>query len=128
MAGSVQLQDGPPLDVRLPSDFMQRLETSLASADAERRKRAWLRAARRSVPLLALAAPILAWFLMLASPGGIHAAIGGLAWLAFCLDVGVRADSDLLSYLGLQMLPAIVGALLLVLATCYLLTAPTEQE
>lgn len=108
-------------DRALPPDFAERLEHSLAAADVERRRRAWLGRARRLLPLILLVGPLLAWRLMLAGPDGVHVGVAALAWVAFVLDVGVHLDTAFLSYLGLVELPTAVGGLLLlVLAASFL--------
>lgn len=101
-------------DRTLPTDFAERLEHSLAAADVERRRRAWLGRARRLLPLMLLVGPLLAWRLMLTGPDGVHVGVAALAWVAFVLDVGVHLDTAVLSYLGLVELPTAVGGLLLV--------------
>lgn len=113
--------------VDLGDQFTRRLEASLRSADQERRRRLVLRRARQALILLLLATPIVAWSLMLATPHGLHVAIDSLAWLTFLLDVGVHADNAVLSYVGLQAVPTIVGALLLVLVTGWLLSPPRND-
>jgi hypothetical protein len=112
----------------LTPDFSERLETALRSADQSRWRR---RAARRFtvvLPWLLLIGPMVAWRLTLASPDGVHIGIGALAWIAFLLDVGVHTDAALLSYLGLQALPSIVGLVLLLLVTGSLLSLPRGGE
>lgn len=114
-------------EAALGPDFTRRIELSLQTADGVRRRRAILRFVRLVIPLAVLAAPILGWRLMLASPDGVHVTIEALAWVTFTLDVGVHLDTVLLSHLGLQALPAIVGALLLALVTAWLLGAPEDE-
>jgi hypothetical protein len=98
--------------VRLSADFEQRLEASLAVADRERRRRQWYGRGRRILAVVLLIGPVVAWRLTLVAPGGLHAVVEALAWLTFLLDVGVHVDNSALTYLGLQGLPTIVGALL----------------
>jgi hypothetical protein len=62
------------------------------------------------------------------SPSSAHVAIDALAWLTFVLDVAVHVDNSILTYLGLKVLPTIVGVLLLVLITGWLLSAPRGEE
>lgn len=112
----------------LPADFADRLERSLRSADHERRRRTWYRRARALLPIILLVGPIIGWRLMLASPDGVHVGIAALAWTTFAVDVGVHVDTALLSYLGLSQLPTVVGAVLLVLLTGWLLTSPGDPE
>jgi hypothetical protein len=104
------------------------LELSLAEADRERRKRARYRRALRVLPLLLLVGPILGWHLTMTTPNGVHVGIAALAWVTFMLDVGVHADTAVLSYLGLSQLPTIVGVLLLVVVTGWLLSYPRGRE
>lgn len=103
-------------------DFAQRLESVLPAADRDRRRREWIRRARSILPLILLVGPILGWRLMLSSPDGVHAGIDAVAWLTFVLDVGVHLDTSLLSYLGLQTLPSIVGGLIFVVLGAWLLS------
>lgn len=112
----------------LPSDFADRLEESLLAADRERSRRNRLQHLRRLLPLCLLIGPVVAWRLTLASPGGVHAYVELLAWVTFFLDVGVHGDSAVLSYLGLQALPSIVGFLLLSLLTATLLGGHSRRE
>lgn len=121
----IQRSDQLPV---LDPDFTHRLESALPSADLDRRRRSRLRRARALLPVLLVLIPIVGWRLMLTTPDGVHVSIAALAWLTFILDVGMHVDSALLSYLGLQALPAIVGILLFVLITGWLLTAPPEEE
>lgn len=111
-------------EVVLPSDFGERLELVLSQADRERRKRCWYRRALHVLPLLLLVGPILGWHLTMATPNGVHVGIAALAWVTFALDVGVHADTAVLSYLGLSQLPTVVGGLLLLLLTGWLLSHP----
>ncbi|MBV9280952.1 MAG: hypothetical protein JOZ41_12800 [Chloroflexi bacterium] len=112
----------------LPHDFTERLEAALAAADGGRRRRVALRRLRMAAVLALLAAPLVAWRLMLAFPDGVHLGIDALAWITFALDVGVHVDTALLSYLGLQALPTVVGVLLLVLVTGRLLGMPRDDR
>jgi hypothetical protein len=106
----------------LGGGFSDRLELALRKADRKRRRHQIARWLANFVPLVLLAIPILAWHLTVASPGGPHAVISSLAWLTFVLDVGVHTNQSLLSYLGLQLLPSVVGILLLLLVTGWLLS------
>jgi hypothetical protein len=107
---------------KLPDDFVDRLGDSLRVADRGRRRHLWLARLQRLVVVCLLVGPVVGWHLMEVSPGGPHVYVDALAWLAFFLDVGVHADTAVLSFLGLQPLPSIVGFLLLVLLTVTLLT------
>jgi hypothetical protein len=62
------------------------------------------------------------------SSSSAHVAIDTLAWITFLLDVGVHVDSSILAYLGLTLLPTIVGVLLLLLITGWLLSSPRGEE
>jgi hypothetical protein len=115
-------------DSRAPGDFLARLEASLQDADRQRSRQTLLRRARRILPVVLLVGPVVAWRLILASPGSAHSSISALAWLTFLLDVGVQVDNALLGYLGLQWLPSVVGGLLLVLITGWLLSSPPEKK
>ena len=108
--------------VTLPADFGERLELTLASADRERRKRSWYRRSLRVLPVLLLIGPLLSWHLTMTAPDGVHVGIAALAWVTFVLDVGVHVDTSILSYLGLSQLPTIVGALILIVLTGWLLS------
>src|SRR5437868_2186987 len=110
------------LDVSLPADFADRLEGALESADRSRRKRAWYRRLLSLLPVALLVGPILGWRLMGSTPDGVHVAVAALAWVTFLLDVGVHVDTSMLNYLGLAQLPTIVGTLILVVLTCWLLS------
>jgi len=112
----------------LAPDFADRLERSLEIADRERARRQWVRRLRRFLPLCLLVGPIIGWHLTLVNPGGVHAYVESLAWLTFLLDVGVHGDAAVLSYLGLQALPSIVGFVLLVLLTVTLLGGQNRQD
>jgi hypothetical protein len=112
----------------LPGDFADRLDEALQGADRERRRRVWLVRLQRLAVICLLVGPIIAWRLMQISPAGVHVYVGALAWLAFFLDAGVHADSQVLSYLGLQLLPSIVGFLLFALLTFALLTENREDS
>jgi hypothetical protein len=119
---------GPPVwqEHALRADFSERLESSLAAADRTRRHHDLARAARKALPLILLIGPLVGWRLMLVWPGGAHVAINSIAWLAFVLDVGTNVDRVLLAYLDLQLIPSIVGGLLLVLVALWLLSQPEE--
>jgi len=126
---------GNPMSVGSPvqpqplhTDFSDRLERSLRAADAERRRRIWLRRARRVFLVALLIGPVLGWRLMLSTPDGVHVSIAALAWLTFVIDVAVHLDTGLLSYLGLAELPTIVGALLMLLLTVSLLSEPRQPK
>jgi hypothetical protein len=97
---------------QLSADFEQRLEASLEVADRERRRRHWYGRGRRTLAVVLLIGPLVAWRLTLVAPGGVHAVVEALAWMTFLLDVGVHLDTSALTYLGLQGLPTLVGALL----------------
>jgi hypothetical protein len=109
-------------------DFAARLESALAQADRERRRRLLLRQVRRILPLVLLVGPIVGWRLMLVSPDGVHVGVSTLAWITAILDVGVHLDTAILSYLGLQALPTVVGFLLFVLVTVTLLGTSKEDS
>jgi hypothetical protein len=115
---SSRLDSAPSLD----PDFSRRLESALQLADRERRRRQAVRRVQRALPVILLVGPIVAWRLILVTPGSAHVAINALAWLTFILDVGVHVDAAALSYLGLQALPTMVGALLLILISASLLS------
>lgn len=106
---------------QLDSDFALRLEQSLPRADHERRRRAWFGRLRAAAPVVLLIGPVIAWRLMLSSPDAVHIGINSLAWLASILDIGVHVDSVVLSYLGLKVLPSLVGILLFILVSITLL-------
>ena len=110
----------------LANDFSQHLEAALRRADQQRRRRAALRAVQSLLPVLLLVSPIIGWRLMLSTPDGTHLAVAALAWITSLLDVGVDIDSAILSYLGLQALPSVVGLLLLILITGWLLSARND--
>jgi hypothetical protein len=114
--------------MELPSDFTQRLESSLQAADRERRRRHLVARLRVALPVILLIGPLIAWRLMLASPDGVHVVIDTLAWLAFLLDVGVHVDSAVLAYSNLQAIPSIVGMALAVLFAVRLLWYPRNDE
>lgn len=105
----------------LAADFTARLQASLRDAEHERKRHLLIRRLQRVLPLIFLVGPIVAWRLMSISPGGTRAGIEALAGITFVLDVGVHLDTVLLSYLGLQILPSVVGVLLLVFITAGLL-------
>lgn len=105
----------------LAPDFAERLEAALRTADRDRRLHQWKQRVRRLLPVCLLIGPIAGWRLTLASPGGPHVYVDAIAWLAFLLDVGVHANGAMLSYLGLQALPTIVGFLLFILVSVTLL-------
>lgn len=105
----------------LPADFTERLEASLPQADQYRRRYVLAQRMRKVLPLILLVGPIAGWRLIVATGDGVHIAIGAVSWLAFVLDVGVHVNAAILSYLGLQALPSIVGIILFVLVTVTLL-------
>jgi|SRR5947209_3125939 len=109
-------------------DFAARLESALGQADRDRRRRLLLRRARAALPIVLLIGPIIGWRLMLVSPDGVHVGVATLAWISAVLDVAVHLDSVILSYLGLQALPAIVGFLLFALVTVTLLSSARDQK
>lgn len=119
-------QRGP--DARLGTEFTERLEGFLQAADHDRRRHQWWRRVQSLLPLVLLVGPLLAWRLMAASPLGLHVIVDTLAWVTFLLDVGVRLDSAVMSYLGLQALPSIVGVLLLAVVTGWLLQSSTGDD
>jgi hypothetical protein len=119
---------GPAVETRaLDAAFDLRLEQALRAADTARRRRHVQRRVQRLLPLILLIGPIVAWRLIVVSPGTVHVAIGALASLTFLLDVGVHVDTSVLSFLGLQALPTIVGGLLLVLVAVTLLSGSEEK-
>lgn len=122
-AGTPEIEVEPELD----ASFTRRLELALPEADQRRRRRVVRHRLTRLALALVLIAPLAAWRLMLTTPDGVHVAINALAWLTFILDVGVHVDTSVLSYLGLQVLPSVVGGLLLVMIAVWLLFAPREQ-
>jgi len=121
MIGDSHPAAGSPREPTLGDDFTKRLELSLDRADHRRRAYQLVTRGRRLLPIALLVAPIIAWRMMIAAPGGLHADIDAVAWLAFVIDVGIHIDTGLLAYLHLQALPTIVGALLLVLVPGWLL-------
>ena len=112
----------------LDEEFSRRLSLALPTADHERRRRAVYRRARSLLPIILLVGPLIGWRLILATPDAVHLAISMLAWVAFVLDIGVHLDTSLLTYLGLQSLPTIVGGLLLVVLTGWLLGSPKGHQ
>jgi hypothetical protein len=108
-------------------DFAARLEDALTRADRDRRRMLWLRRLRAALPVVLLIGPVIGWRLILVSPDGVHIGVDTLAWITAILDVGVHLDSTILSYLGLQALPSIVGFLLFVLVTVTLLGSGKED-
>lgn len=117
-----------PTEPELDEGFTKRLELALPAADHTRRRRVIRARIARFVPVLLLIAPVIGWRLILTSPDGVHVTISALAWLTFLLDVGVHVDASLLGYLGLQALPSIAGALLLVLIAAWVLTSPRDTR
>lgn len=111
-----------------PSDFTERLELSLGAADAERRRVQVRRRMQSLLPIVLLVGPVVAWRLMEISPSSAHVAIDTLAWISYVLVVAVHVDNSVLTYLGLKVLPTIVGILLLLLITGWLLCMPRGEE
>lgn len=107
--------------VGLPADFADRLESSLAAADEEKRRQVRIERFRRALPFVLLVGPLVAWRLTLSTPDGVHVVIAALAWTGFVLDLGVHIDTSVLAYLGLLQLPSVVGALLAVMLAISLL-------
>lgn len=124
MSTEVELPERTSVQIELGEQFTERLEASLRSADRERRRRSVLYRARMLMLVVLLAAPIVGWHLLLTGPDGVHITLQALAWLTFLLDIAVHVDGALLSYLGLQALPTVVGILLLILVTGWLLSPP----
>lgn len=118
---AVDVEKTPVPEPELAQDFADRLELSLPAADEIRRRNRILNRLGVLLPAILLIGPIVGWRLMLASPDGVHIGIDALTWISFLLDVGLRVDTSLLSYLGLQVLPSIVGALIFALVTVTLL-------
>jgi hypothetical protein len=112
----------------LPHDFAARLEPALARADRERHRRLLANRLRAALPAVLMVGPIVGWRLILVSPDGVHVGVSTLAWITAILDVGVHLDTSLLSYLGLQALPAFVGFVLFVLVTVTLLGSSKEEQ
>lgn len=115
MIGDTHPAAGSRHEPSLGEDFTKRLELSLDRADHRRRIHQIASRARRYLLVGLLVAPIVAWRLMIASPGGLHTGIDALTWLAFVIDVGVHMDTQILAYLHMQALPTVAGALLLIL-------------
>jgi hypothetical protein len=111
----------------LSADFSRRLELSLQRADRERRRHLLFMRLRSLLPLVLLVGPVVGWRLMLATPDGVHVGINVIAWITFALDIGVHLDGSLLSALGLQALPTVVGALLLIVVAATLLYHGEEE-
>jgi len=112
----------------LRTDFSQRLEVALQRADQQRRWRTLVRRAQPLLPIILLVSPIVGWRLMLTSPDGLHVTVAALAWVTSLLAVGVHVDTVVLSYLGLQALPSVVGCLLLAVITAWLLSVRTRDS
>jgi|SRR5579884_1370242 len=115
-------------DAQLGADFTQRLRGSLESADRRRRRRAVVARLRLALPAVLLVGPVLAWHLMNIAPGSFAIVVGLLAQWMLVLNVGVHVDTSLLRYLGLQALPSVVGVLLLIVITGWLLAGPRNDE
>jgi len=113
---------------RLSANFDRRLEASLADADRERLRRLWYARGRRALAVVLLTGPILAWRLFVFFPGSVHVVVGALAWLTFLLDVGVHVDTTALTFLGLQGLPTVVGALLFALLALTFLGSDKDRK
>lgn len=128
MASSLESPTPVGQEPQLGQEFTRRLEVALRAAERDRRRRAALLHLRSLLPFVLLLAPIVGWRLILATPDGVHVGIGVLAWLTFMLDVGVHVDTTVLSYLGLQALPSVVGALLLILVTGWLLSTSSRDS
>ena len=112
-----EVANSPSLD----SDFSARLEGSLSLADSERRRRERRTRLLRLLPIVLLVGPVVTWKLTSATPGGEHVAVDALISLTLLLDAGVHVDASVLSYLHLQALPFVVGALLLGLSALWLM-------
>ncbi len=112
----------------LGEDFSRRLEDSLHRADRERRRRRLAERGRLVLLWVLLIGPVIGWRLTLSSADGVHLGVGALAWITFILDIGVHVDGSLLSYLGLQVLPFVIGVLLFVLVTATLLLPSREPK
>ncbi|HCG03130.1 MAG TPA: hypothetical protein DEV93_21645 [Chloroflexi bacterium] len=126
---AVHLDDrDPAMSTELTSDFAARLETSLRSADSERRRHALRGRLATWIPVMLLVGPLFAWLLTSASPGGEHVAVNALVSLTFVLDAGVHVDTAVLSSLHLEALPMVVGALLLVMTAFWLLWGDESGE
>jgi len=79
---AVHLDDrDPAMSTELTSDFAARLETSLRSADSERRRHALRGRLATWIPVMLLVGPLFAWLLTSASPGGEHVAVNALVSL-----------------------------------------------
>lgn len=115
-------------DAQLGADFTQRLRESLESADRRRRRRALVARLRIALPAVLLVGPVLAWHLMNVAPASFTIVIGLLAQWMLVLNVGVHVDTSLLRYLGLQALPSVVGGLLLIVITGWLLAGPRDER
>ncbi|MGH2447775.1 MAG: hypothetical protein ACRDFS_04130 [Chloroflexota bacterium] len=119
-----EIHDNP----NLTSDFTGRLERSLPKADRRRSRRLWLQRIQLALPALFLVGPIVWWRITARGPDGALAAVHALAGLTFLLDVAVHVDAAVLTYLGLQLLPSVVGLLLLALITGWLLFAREDPR
>jgi hypothetical protein len=128
MASDLKTVRPAPDSSALSADFADRLAGSLLTADRERIRHRWLLRLRRFTVVCLLIGPVVGWRLMQISPAGVHVYVNVFAWLAFVLDVGVHADSQVLSYLGLQLLPSVVGFLLFLLLTITLLTENRSDD
>lgn len=125
---AVEIESSRSAEPELGADFVARLEKSLPKADGDRRRHQIAARAQRLLPLVLLIGPIAGWRLMLASPDGVHLSVEALTWLTFVLDVGVHLNTSILSYLGFQALPTIVGVLLFILVTATLLGHDREER
>jgi hypothetical protein len=111
----------------LAADFSARLEGSLSLADDERRRRRRSTKLAALVPILLLIGPVVLWKLTSATTGGEHVAVDALVSLTLVLDAGLQVDTAVLTYLHLQALPFIVGAVLLFLTGAWLLWEEDER-
>jgi hypothetical protein len=110
----------------LGADFTDRLEGSLDVADIERRRRERMARLVAALPVLLLVGPVVMWKLTSATPGGEHVAVDALVSLTLVLDAGIHVNTAVLSYLHLEALPFVVGALLLTLSALWLMWEEPE--
>jgi|SRR5579875_3171271 len=113
---------------QLGAEFTQRLRLSLDSADRLRRRRTLLTRLRVALPAVLLVGPVLAWHLMRVAPGSFDVVVALLAQWLLVLNVGVQVDGSILHYLGLQALPSVVGVLLLIVITAWLLAGHRDEK
>jgi hypothetical protein len=111
----------------LGADFTDRLEGSLDVADIERRRRERMARLVAALPVLLLVGPVVMWKLTSATPGGEHVAVDALVSLTLVLDAGIHVNTAVLSYLHLEALPFVVGALLLTLSALWLMWEEPES-